>query len=71
MRSRIRTQGLMAENGKILQMKKIYLKKNAIFSEASVKDVQATGEAFSTQKRTSSTLKHAISSLMPIFMGNL
>jgi hypothetical protein len=35
-----------------------------------MKDVQATGEAFSPQKRTSSILKHEISSLFCIFMGH-
>jgi hypothetical protein len=32
-----------------------------IYLYASIKDVQATGEAFSPQKRTSSTPKHEIS----------
>jgi hypothetical protein len=33
-------------------------------------DVQATGEAFSSQKRTSSTSKHKISSFCSIFVGH-
>ncbi len=36
----------------------------------SIKEIQATGEAFSPQKRTSSTLKLKISSPFPIFVGN-
>jgi len=37
----------------------IFLSRIAIYlSVASLKDVQATGEAFSPQKRTSSTSKH-------------
>jgi hypothetical protein len=35
-----------------------------------MKDVQATGEAFSPQNRTSSTSKHEISSLFSNFVGN-
>jgi hypothetical protein len=36
---------------------------------ASIKDVQATGEAFSQQKRISSTSTHEIFSLFSIFVG--
>jgi hypothetical protein len=37
---------------------------------ASIKDAQATGEAFSLQKRTSSTSKHENSLLFSIFVGH-
>jgi hypothetical protein len=37
---------------------------------ASIKDVQATGEAFSPQKRTSSTSKHEISQLCFYYCGH-
>jgi hypothetical protein len=37
---------------------------------ASIKDAQATGEASSRQKRTSSTSVHDISLLYSIFVGN-
>jgi hypothetical protein len=36
----------------------------------STKDVKATGEAFSPQKRTSSTLKDEIYYLFSIFLGD-
>jgi hypothetical protein len=39
------------------------------FPYASIKDAQATGEAFSPQKRTSSTSKHENSVLFSIFVG--
>jgi len=35
-----------------------------------MKDVQATGEAFSPQKRTCSNSKHEISPLFSIFVGH-
>jgi hypothetical protein len=35
-----------------------------------IMDVQAAGEAFSPQKKTSSTSKHEISSFFKIFVGN-
>jgi hypothetical protein len=45
-----------------------YFLQIAIYSfSASKKDVQATGEAISPQKRISSTSKHEISKLFPIF----
>jgi hypothetical protein len=37
---------------------------------ASIKDAQATGEAFSPQKRTSSTSKNENSVLFSIFLGH-
>jgi hypothetical protein len=37
---------------------------------ASIKDALATGEAFSSQKRTSSNSKHKISLLFLLFVGN-
>jgi hypothetical protein len=37
---------------------------------ASIKDVQTTDEAFSPQKRTTSTSKHEISELFSIFAGH-
>jgi hypothetical protein len=37
---------------------------------ASIKDVQATGEAFSPQKKTSSTSKNEIYQLFSIFGGH-
>ncbi len=37
---------------------------------ASIKDVQATGETFSTQKRTSSTSKHEFFKLLSNFVGH-
>jgi hypothetical protein len=40
---------------------KIDQKLQFIYPKASTKDVQATGEAFSPLKRTSSTSKHEIS----------
>jgi hypothetical protein len=58
------------------KFKKFTAKKNLIFFwsknatylfQASIMDVQASGEAFSPQKRTSSTSKHEISSLFPFF----
>jgi hypothetical protein len=39
------------------------------YTSASIKEVQATGEAFSLQRRTSSTSKHEISPLFSIIMG--
>jgi hypothetical protein len=36
---------------------------------ASIKNAQATGEAFSPQKRTSNTSKHEISLLFSFFVG--
>jgi hypothetical protein len=42
---------------------------NLLISNASIMDVQATGEAFSPHKRTSSTSKLEISSHFPIFCG--
>ncbi len=50
---------------------KFFRSKIAIYSthpQASLKDAQATGEAFSSQKRTSSTSKHEIS-LLFLFFG--
>jgi hypothetical protein len=38
--------------------------------EASMKAGQAEGEALSPQKRTSTTSKHKISSVLSIFVGN-
>jgi outer membrane protein assembly factor BamB len=40
------------------------------FPLASIKGVQATGEAFSPKKRTSSTSKPEISQLFPNFVGH-
>jgi hypothetical protein len=40
------------------------------YPKASIKDAQATGEAFSPQKRTSSTSKHENSVLFSTFVGN-
>jgi len=43
-------------------LKKFCMIKIAIaYPQASIKDVQAAGETFSTQKKTSSTKKHEIS----------
>jgi hypothetical protein len=63
-----------------LKLKKITAEKNINFLGdqklqftyplASIKDVQATGEAFSPQKRTSSTSKHENSVLFSIFVGH-
>jgi hypothetical protein len=41
------------------------------YPKASIKDAQATGEAFSPQKRTSSTSKHENSLLFSIFVGHV
>jgi hypothetical protein len=38
---------------------------------ASIKDVKATGEAFSPQKKPSSTSRHEISKLFSIFVGQI
>jgi hypothetical protein len=58
-------RGLMTEIGKLLQVKKIiyiFIKKfNALIPRA---DVQATGEVLILQKRTSSSSKFEISSLL-------
>jgi hypothetical protein len=63
---------LMTKNWEKLQLKKnfifFYQKLQFTYPLASIKDVQATGEAFSPQKRTSSTSKHEISFLY--FSGN-
>ncbi len=40
------------------------------YPQASIKDTQATGEAFSPQKRTSSTSKHKNSVHFSIYMGH-
>jgi hypothetical protein len=50
----------------------IFLNKKMQFTYpmASIKNVQATGEVFSPQKRTLSTSKHEISSLFSIFLGH-
>ncbi len=51
----------------------IFLIKNCnllIYPWASIKDAQATGEAVSPQKRTSSTLKHENSGFFSIFVGH-
>jgi hypothetical protein len=40
------------------------------YPKASIKDAQATVEAFSPQKRTSSTSKHENSVLFSIFVGH-
>ncbi len=52
--------------------KKILIKKKLLFIYplASMKDVQVTGEAFSPQKRTSSTSKHENSVLFFYFCGS-
>jgi hypothetical protein len=44
---------------------------NLFLLKSLVKKVQVTGEAFSSQKRTSSTSKHYISSLSSIFVGHV
>jgi hypothetical protein len=59
-------------------LKRIYSRKNLIYffdqklqftsPKASIKDVQATGEAFGPQKSRSSTSKHEISELFSIFV---
>jgi hypothetical protein len=56
--------------GKKLQLKKIiFFDQFAIhLSVASIKDVQATAEAFSPQKRTSSTSKLEFSSLLRVIL---
>ncbi len=38
------------------------------YNQASIKDVKATGEAFSLQKRTASTSKHEISQLFKKYL---
>ncbi len=63
-----------------LKLKKIYswkfnfyfLDKKLPFTypEASIKDAQATGKAFSPQKRSSRTSTHENSLLFPIFVGH-
>ncbi len=57
-----RIQGLDYKYFKKLH-KILYQKLQFTYPKASVKNVQATGEAFSPQKITSSTSKHEISSL--------
>jgi hypothetical protein len=46
---------LITENGKNFADEKNLFSNKNLLPEASMKDVQATGEAFSLQKRTSST----------------
>jgi hypothetical protein len=41
-----------------------------IYSQASIKSFQATGKAFSPQKKTSSTSKNVTYKLFPIFVGH-
>jgi hypothetical protein len=54
----------------ILKMKKdnFFISKIVFIPRPFIKDFQAPAEAFSTQKRTSSTLKHEFSSLFQ-FLG--
>jgi hypothetical protein len=64
---------LMTNNWKKYSWKKIYLFFDQIaidWSLGLLKDVQAILEAFSPQKRTSSTSKHEIFELFSIFVGH-
>jgi hypothetical protein len=63
---------LMIKKSKILQQKNSVLsnKLPTIYSQASMKDAQATEEAFRPRKRTSSTSKHVISKLSSIFVDH-
>ncbi len=59
---------LMTKNWKYYSWKILtYFWKKKLCPKASIKDVQATWDAFGTQKRTSSTSKFEISSLFSIF----
>ncbi len=58
MRIRIQIQGFDDQQYKILQLEKLYIISSKLviyFSRGFMKDVQATGEAFSLQKITSRT----------------
>jgi hypothetical protein len=60
---------LMNKNFNISQLKTkpfLYKKLQIIYPLSSMKGVQGTGEAFSTQSRTSNTLKHEIYSFFSI-----
>ncbi len=57
---------LMTKNGYLLWSKKLLF----TYRQASIKDVQASGEAFRSQRRTPSTSKDDIYKLLYIFQGH-
>ncbi len=68
----IRIQGLDDQKFKKIYRSKILDQKlQFTYPQASIKDVQATEEAFSLQKRTSSISKHEISLFFFYFCGSL
>jgi hypothetical protein len=75
MRMRIQIQGFDDQKmGKIYSSKKIYIFSikscNLLpYPQASIKDVQATGEAFIPQKKTSSTSKREFSALLWVILA--
>jgi hypothetical protein len=63
------SRDLMTENGKNVKAEIFLYQTTITYPLASIKDVQVTKEAFSSQKRTSNTSKHEIS-FFSTFVGH-